>query len=144
MAKTDDKQPKDTSATAKQPAVTKPKNIPGLGITRDQLLNWLKRKQEETAQKPAFMQYLFDLDDWLNDGALVTENPPRMVINKVRMKLILAASDPDRTKPLIQIFLEEYNKEMVGFERKGRIEGLGALQALLSESEEERAITIGR
>lgn len=136
MAKTDDKQP-----------ATKPKNIPGLGITRDQLLNWLKRKQEESAQKPAFMQYLFDLegeDAWMDAGALITENPPRMVINKVRMKLILAAADPDRTKPLIQVFLEEYNKEMIGFERKGRIEGLGALQALLSDNEDERAITIGR
>ena len=135
MAKTDGK------------AVTKSKSIPGLGITRDQLLNWLKHKQEETAQKPAFMQYLFDLegeDAWLNEGALITENPPRMVINKVRMKLILAAADPERTKPLIQVFLEEYNKEMIGFERKGRIEGLGALQALLSESDEERAITLGR
>ena len=93
------------------------------------------------------MRYLYDLegdDAWMNEGALVTENPPRMVVSKVRMKIILAASDPNRTKPLIQVFLEEYNKEMVGFERKGRLEGLGALQALLAESEEERAISIGR
>ena len=126
---------------------TKPKPIPGLGITRDQLLGWLRAKREETEQRPAFMRYLYDLegdDAWLNEGALVTENPPRMVINKVRMKIILAASDPTRTKPLIQVFLEEYNKEMVGFERKGRLEGLGALQALMAENEEERAISIGR
>ena len=60
------------------------------------------------------------------------------------MKLLLAASDPDRTKPLVQIFIEEYNREMVGFERKGRLEGLGALQALLAESEEGGAIALGR
>ena len=123
---------------------TKPKVIPGLGITRDQLLGWLKAKSDETTQKPAFMRYLYDIENWADEGALVTENPPRMVINKVRMKLILAASDPDRTKPLILIFLEEYNKEMIGFERKGRLEGLGALQALLSEAEEDRAISLGR
>lgn len=123
---------------------TKQKAIPGLGITRDQLLGWLRAKKTESEQKPAFMRYLYDLEDWMNEGALVTENPPRMVINKVRMKIILAASDPERTKPLIQVFLEEYNKEMVGFERKGRLEGLGALQALLADSEEERAISIGR
>ncbi len=125
----------------------KQKKIPGLGITRDQLIGWLKTKKEESAQRPAFMRYLYDLegdDAWMNEGALVTENPPRMVVSKVRMKIILAASDPNRTKPLIQVFLEEYNKEMVGFERKGRLEGLGALQALLAESEEERAISIGR
>lgn len=122
----------------------KTKAIPGLGISREQLLEWLRAKKEDTAQRPAFMKYLYDLDDWMGEGALVTENPPRMIIAKVRMKLLLAAADPARTKPLIQVFLEEYNKEMVGFERKGRLEGLGALQALLAESEEERAISIGR
>lgn len=127
-----------------KPEEAKAKPIPGLGITRDQLLGWLKAKREETSQRPAFMQYLYDLEDWMGEGALVTENPPRMIIAKVRMKIILAAADPDRTKSLIQIFLEEYNKEMVGFERKGRLEGLGALQALMAESEEERAISIGR
>lgn len=133
-----------TNDKQKKTAVEKPKTIPGLGITRDQLLGFLRAKRDEAAQKPAFMQYLYDLDDWLNEGALVTENPPRMVINKVRMKVILAASDPERTKPLLQVFLEEYNKEMVGFERKGRLEGLGALQALYAESEDERAISLGR
>jgi len=127
-----------------KPLETKPKVIPGLGITREQLLGFLRAKREETSQKPAFMQYLYDLPDWLSDGALVTENPPRMIINKVRMRVILAAADPDRTKSLIQIFLETYNQEMVGFERKGRLEGLGALQALLSEGDEERAISLGR
>lgn len=124
--------------------VAKAKPIAGLGITRDQLLGWLRAKQEQTEQRPAFMRYLYDLEDWMGEGALVTENPPRMVINKVRMKIILAAADPNRTKPLVQIFLEEYNKEMVGFERKGRLEGLGALQALMAESEDERAISLGR
>lgn len=120
------------------------KPIPGLGITRDQLIEIIKARTEETELKPAFMRYLFDIKDWLNEGSLITETPNRMIITKVRMKLLLAASDPTRTKPLVQIFIEEYNKEMVGFERKGRMEGLGALQALLAESEEERAISIGR
>lgn len=122
----------------------KQKVIPGLGLTRDQLLNYLRGKREEDKQKPAFMQYLYELDDWMNEGALVTETSPSMVINKVRMKLIMAASDPTREKPLIQIFLEEYNREMVGLERKGRLEGLGALQALMSDSDDERALSLGR
>lgn len=124
--------------------MAKDKAIPGLGITRDQLLGWLRAKKEETDSKPAFMRYLYDLEDWSLDGALVTENPPRMVINKVRMRIILAASDPERTKSLIQIFLESYNQEMVSLERKGRLENLGALQALMSEDSEERAISLGR
>ncbi len=89
----------------------KQKLIPDIGLSREQLLGYLKAKREEATQKPAFMTYLYELDDWLNDGALVTENPPRMIINKVRMKLLLAAADPNRTKPLVQVFLEEYNKE---------------------------------
>lgn len=124
--------------------MAKDKTIPGLGITRDQLLGWLRAKKEEADSKPAFMRYLYDLEDWSLDGALVTENPPRMVINKVRMRIILAASDPERTKSLIQIFLESYNQEMVSLERKGRLENLGALQALMSEDSEERAISLGR
>jgi len=120
------------------------KPIPGLGITREQLIDILKARTEETELKPAFMRYLFDIKDWFSEGSLITETPNRMIITKVRMKLLLAAADPTRTKPLIRVFIEEYNKEMVGFERKGRLEGLGALQALLSEGEEERAISIGR
>jgi len=75
---------------------------------------------------------------------LITENPPRMVLNKIRMKIILAAADPERTKPLIQVFLEEYNREMVGFERKGKLEDMGMMQALMAEGEEERPISLGR
>ncbi len=122
----------------------KPKTIPGLGLSRDQLLDWLRAKKEETDSKPSFMRYLYDLEDWMSDGALVTENPPRMVVNKVRMQIILAASDPERTKPLVQVFLETYNKEMVSIDRKGRLESLGALQALMSEADEDRAISLGR
>lgn len=122
----------------------KKKAIPGLGITRDQLLDYLKGKKEEAEVRPSFMRYFHDIEDWLNEGALITETPARMVVTKVRMKIILAAADPNRTKPLVQIFLEEYNREMIGFERKGRLEGFGALQALMAEGEEERAISIGR
>lgn len=120
------------------------KPIPGLGITREQLIDILKARAEEAELKPAFMKYLFDIKDWLNEGSLITETPNRMIVTKVRMKLLLAASDTTRTKPLVQVFIEEYNKEMVGFERKGRLEGLGALQALLAEGEEGSAIPIGR
>jgi hypothetical protein len=133
---------KDTEAK-KQPE-TKPKPIPGLGITREQLLGWLRAKREEQLSRPAFMTLFHDLDDWMNEGALITENPPRMVLNKIRMKIVLAASDPTRTKPLIQVFLEEYNREMVSFERKGKLEDMGMMQALMAESEEERAISLGR
>jgi len=132
----------DKKAVAKESENNKP--IPGIGITRQQLIDVLKARSEETELKPAFMRYLFDIKDWYGEGSLVTETPNRMIIAKVRMKLLLAASDPDRTKPLVQIFIEEYNREMVGFERKGRLEGLGALQALLAESEEGGAIALGR
>ena len=119
------------------------KEIPGLGLTREQLLGYLKAREDEKQGRPAFLRYLYDIDDWMNEGALVTENTPRMIMNKIRMKLILAAHDPERTKPLIQVFLEEYNREMIALERQGRQEALGALQALLAEVGEERAISAG-
>ncbi len=119
--------------------------IPGLGLTRAQLLEFLKARDEDSVNRPAFLKYLYDVDDWLNEGALITENTPRMVLTKIRMKLILAASDPERVKPLIQVFLEEYNREMIALMRQGRQEALGALQALMAEgSDDGRAISVGR
>jgi len=112
----------------------------GTRLTREQLLNFLRKKEEESDSTPYVVRALFG-----DDLSLVTETHARMIIPKVRMRLLLAASDPDREKPLVQVFLEEYNKEMVNFERKGRLELLGALQALAAESgDEERPIGMGR
>lgn len=121
---------------ANKPKNTTPK---GMGLTRDQLINFLKRKEEESDSTPFVVKALFG-----DDLSLVTETHARMIVPKVRMRLLLAASDPDREKPLIQVFLEEYNKEMVNFERKGRLELLGALQALAGEGGEEGAVGMGR
>jgi len=115
------------------------KKTSGTKLTREQLVNFLQRKEEESDSTPYVVKALFG-----DDLSLVTETHARMIIPKVRMRMLLAASDPERTKPLIQVFLEEYNKEMVNFERKGRLELLGALQALAAEGEEERAVGMGR
>lgn len=120
----------------------KPKLVPGLGITREQLISYLKGRKEQDEQTPSYVSLLYDVEDWMNEGALITENTPRMIMAKIRMKVMLAASDPTRTKPLIQVFLEEYNREMVGLERKGRLESLGALQSLAMEGGEERSVRI--
>ena len=111
----------------------------GTKLTREQLINFLRRKEEESDTTPYVVKALFG-----DDLSLVTETHARMIVPKVRMRLLLAASDPDREKPLIQVFLEEYNKEMVNFERKGRLELLGALQALAAEGSEEGTTGMGR
>ena len=72
---------------------------------------------------------------------LRTETPPRMVHTLVRMKVLEAARDPNRTESLVSIFLREYDRRMVSLNRKGRLELLGALQAL-AESERERDILV--
>jgi len=110
-----------------------------VGLSREQLINFLRRKEEESDTTPYVVKALFG-----DDLSLVTETHGRMIIPKVRMRLLLAASDPERTKPLVQIFLEEYNKEMVNFERKGRLELLGALQALTAGDEDERTVSMSR
>jgi len=112
---------------------------PGTTLTREQLINFLQRKEEESDTTPYVVKALFG-----DDLSLVTETHARMIIPKVRMRLLLAASDPEREKPLIQVFLDEYSREMVNFERKGRLELLGALQALAAEGEEERPVGMGR
>ena len=50
------------------------------------------------------------------------------------MRILEEAANPDRTKSLVQVFIEEYDKRMISYNRKGRLELLGALQAL-AESE---------
>jgi len=112
----------------------------GNKLTREQLITFLRKKEEESDTTPYVVRALFG-----DDLSLVTETHARMIVPKVRMRLLLAASDPDREKPLVQVFLEEYNKEMVNFERKGRLELLGALQALAAEAgDEERAVSMSR
>lgn len=99
-------------------------------LTKEQLIEILRGGQEESI-KPAAVRELFNTKD---DLTLKTETPPRMILPLVRMRVIEEAANPDRKKSLVQVFIEEYDKRMVSYKRKGRLELLGALQAL-AESE---------
>lgn len=99
-------------------------------LSKEDLLEILRRGEAEGI-KPAAVRELFNTAD---DLTLKTETPPRMIMSLVRMKILTAVADPDRTKSLIEVFVEEYDKRMVSYNRKGRLELLGALQAL-AESE---------
>lgn len=107
------------------------------GLTKEELLQLLRAGQEESV-KPAAVRELFNTK---NDLTLKTETPPRMILPLVRMRILEAAADPDREISLVQVFIEEYDKRMVSYNRKGRLELLGALQALAeSEGGEEIAM----
>jgi len=95
-------------------------------LTKQQLVDILTKSSEEGV-KPAAVRELFNTED---DLTLKTETPPRMILPLVRMKILEAASDPNRTESLVQIFVKEYDRRMVSVNRKGRLELLGALQAL--------------
>jgi hypothetical protein len=115
--------------------------IKGLGITRDELRRYLQSRVGEMGDRPSVLTEMYDKEDL----SLITETHGRMITPKVRMKVILAACDPRRHTPLVQVFINEYNKEMVSFERQGRQELLGALQALAAAGEEgEHAVPLGR
>ena len=118
------------------------KVISGLGVTKQQLRDYLKGRLREEGNRPYVTSELYARED--DDYTLVTENHPRMLVHKIRMRVLLAAMDTKRTKSLIQVFLEAYNEEMISFKRQGRQEYLGALQALASQEPEERAVAIGR
>lgn len=110
--------------------------IPGFGVTRKQLIEALKARIEGEGLRPLVAKELYDVEDL----SLVTETHGSMIVPKVRMRILLAAMDKDREKPLLQVFLESYNKEMVSYERQGRLEYLGALQALASAAEGEEGV----
>ena len=95
-------------------------------LTKEELIEILRSSQDDGV-RPAAVRELFNTKD---DLTLKTETPPRMILPLVRMKILEAASDPDRKKSLIQVFVEEYDRRMISFQRKGRLELLGALQAL--------------
>jgi len=93
--------------------------------------------------KPLIVKELYTRDD--EDYTLVTENTPRMVVNKIRMRMIEHSMDLERTKSLIKCIREDYNQEMVSFLRKGRLELLGGLQMLSAEDEGggDRPVNLG-
>jgi len=118
--------------------------IKGLGITRDQLKTYLKARVEQGDIRPMVVREMYARED--EDYTLVTENTPRMVVNKLRTRLIEHSLDLTRTKPLITLFREDYNLEMVSLLRKGRLELLGALQMLAAEDEggsSDRPVNLG-
>ena len=92
------------------------------GLTKEELVEILRSSQDDGV-RPAAVRELFNTKD---DLTLKTETPPRMILPLVRMKILEAASDPDRKKSLIQVFVEEYDRRMISFQRKGRLELLGA------------------
>jgi len=108
---------------------------------KEQLLDRVARAigSGDGGVRPAAVRELFSPDD--DDMPMKTETPPRMVVTLVRLKLLEEARRLDRKKSLIQIFIEEYDKRMISYNRKGRLELLGALQAL-AESEMRGEIAI--
>ena len=117
--------------------------IKGLGISRDQLKQYLKSRVEAGDMRPLVVKEMYTRDD--EDYTLVTENTPRMVVSKLRTRMIEHSLDLNRNKSLVQLFREDYNVEMISLLRKGRLELLGALQMLAAEDEagSERSVNLG-
>ena len=102
------------------------------GLSKDQLVEYFKRKYSQTDTRSEVVRELYDRED----KSLVTETHAQMILPKVGIKVLIAAQDPKRTKSLLQVWLEAYNDEMISFKRQGRHELLGALQALATQEEE--------
>jgi len=96
-------------------------------LTKEELIRVLKQSDYE-ATRPAAVRELFNMQD---DLTLKTETPPRMVMPLVLMRLVAEASKPNREKHLLEVFIEEFDRRMVSYNRKGRLELLGALQSLM-------------
>ncbi len=106
---------------------TQKKAVPeSKALTKEDLLKVIRGSEEESI-KPAAVRELFNVDD---DLTLKTETPPRMILPLVRMKILEAAADVDRKESLVEVFIKEYDRRMISYNRKGRLELLGALQAL--------------
>ncbi len=121
------------------PAPSAEPKVGRTGLSKDQLVAYFRRKFDSQDQRPDVSKLLYDTEEL----SLITEYHAQMILPMVGMKVYEAALDPHRTEPLITIWIREYNKAMISFERKGRLEYLGALQALaLEEAGEERATRV--
>ena len=110
---------------------------PQKSLDKAQLLAYFKRRFEQNDQRSDIVKELYDKTDL----TLVTEYQAQIILPMVGVKVYEAALDPNRTKPLIQVWRESYNECMVAFRRQGRLELLGGLQALQMESGgDERAV----
>ena len=112
----------------------------GYTPTKEELLAILRREKEEELRNPAVKELGFTSRD--GDMTMRTETPPRMILTLVRMKILEAARNPDRKESLVSIFIKEYDQRMVSLNRKGRLELLGALQALSESDEYRREISV--
>jgi hypothetical protein len=108
----------------------------GIGLNKQQLIDHIKRRMTETDERSDVKKDMYDAEDL----SLMTETHAQMVLPKVRMKMILHAIDLTRKKPLVQTWIEDYNTEMVSFKRQGRLEYLGAMQALEASATEEQNV----
>lgn len=102
------------------------------GLSKQQIIDYFQSKADSENSKSDLWKELYDKDDL----SLVTENHAHMILPKVRMRLIVEAINPKRQKPLVQVWLDSFNAEMISFNRQGRLEGLGALQAMEAMDEE--------
>lgn len=99
------------------------------GLGKEQLIAYFKRKFESQDTRPDVSKLLYETDDF----SLITELHAQMILPLVGMDVYEAAMDPKRTEPLITVWKRSYYKHMISFERKGRLEYLGALNALAAE-----------
>jgi len=108
------------------------------GLTKEQIVGYFKRRMETQDTRPDVSKLLYEAED----HSLITEYHGQMILPMVGMRVYEKALDLKRTEPLISIWIREYNKAMISFERKGRLEYLGALQALAMEETEERSTRV--
>lgn len=106
------------------------------GLSKEQLVAYFRRKFEAQDNRPDVSKLLYETDDF----SLITELHAQMILPLVGMEIYEAALDPKRTEPLITVWKRSYFKAMISYERKGRLEYLGALQALaLEDASSEKA-----
>ena len=107
----------------------------GAKLTLEQLKSYFKERMQQGDNKSELWKELYDTED----KTMVTENHPTVIPTKLRIKMVIHALDPKRTKSLAELWVKDFNEEMVSYKRQGRLEGLGALQAMETMEDERTA-----
>jgi hypothetical protein len=105
-------------------------------LSKVQIVEWFKHKESQRRMRDDAVSVLFPDDD--SPTHLVTEVNPRRAISKIRLRLMSASIDMNRTESLLDIFDRLEDEVMIALKRQGRWEFMVTKQAINAAEEAKK------
>lgn len=96
-------------------------------------------EEEEEEVPPGFNTLFGDSGDLTR----LTETPSGMILPLVRMRVVDQACNPGRKISLVEFYVQELDRRMISYNRKGRDEAVEVMQGALRQADEEEQAVMG-